>query len=250
MIELYAPGDSWLHRLDPRVKLAGALLGVFACFALPSLPAQIVLLLAAAAILWSALRNMERMKRIFGALLPVDALLLLLQPWFAASGRVLWEWGPLQLTVGGLESAALLIIRVNALALVAAIPLLTTPHERFVRALMRLGMPYTWGLTVSLAVRSIPALMGLYGSVREAQEARGWTSGRGGILSRARGLIPVLVATVVAAIRMSDRLAMSMAVRGLGHGPRTTLHELAMRRADWVALGLIALGFGTVIVLA
>ena len=72
-------------------------------------------------------------------------------------------------------------------------------------------------------------------------------------MQRARSYLPVLVATIIAALRLSDNLGMALAARGLGYpARRTVLHDIHFRPADWLAvvvvsfvfLGLVILRFG------
>jgi len=104
--------------------------------------------------------------------------------------------------------------------------------------LVRLGVPYTWGLTLSLTLRFLPALSDLFNKVREAQAARGWVA-EGGLFRRARDYLPVLVAVVIGTLRMGDQLTLALAARGLGTVQRRTVwRELEMRPADrWVLIG-------------
>lgn len=241
--DLYVPRASWLHRADPRVKLWATLLGLVLCVGMQSAPALLAVLLAVNAVLLAARVPADRVRWVWARMAPITALILALQPWFAPGGQELWALGPLRLTEGGLLSAVTFAVRANALAFVAMLPLLTTPQDALVRGLVRLGMPYTWGLTVSLALRYLPTSYALFTTIRQAQEARGHTVGRGRLLERARSFVPALVATIIAALRLSDQLGMALAVRGLGRGPRTVLYDIRMTRGDWAAAVLVTAAF-------
>ena len=126
-----------------------------------------------------------------------------------------------------------------ALAFVALLPLFSTSRYMLVRGLLRLGLPYSAGLTVMLALRYIPTFLNLFAAIRQAQEARGWLP-QGRLLARLRAFLPVLVAMVIASLRTADQLAMAMAVRGLNANPthRTAWRDIQMRPWDWLAAGL------------
>jgi energy-coupling factor transport system permease protein len=247
--DLYVPRSSPLHRADPRVKLWAALLGILACLSLENIPALLGVLGAVNALLLASGVPWNRVRWVWARMAPITALILILQPWFAPGGAEWWALGPLRLTEGGVHSALSFAVRANALAFVAALPLLTTSQSGLVRGLVRLGMPYTWGLTVSLALRYLPTTYALFTTIRQAQEARGHTVGRGQVVARARSFVPVLVAMIIASLRLSDQLSMAMTVRGLGNGPRTALHEIHMTRADWLAAAGVTLAFGTLMTL-
>ncbi|HQE93844.1 MAG TPA: energy-coupling factor transporter transmembrane component T [Anaerolineae bacterium] len=243
-LDFYVPRDTWLHRLDPRVKLWEMLLGFVTAFLLPYWWAQgafllgLHLLLLYSHIPWSALRRLWRqMAWLVG-------LILVLQPFFAPAGAVLVALGPLRLTVGGLIEAVLLAARALVIAFIIGVLLFTTDQRALVQAFVRLGMPYSWGLTFSLTLRFLPAIQQLFVTVREAQAARGWVV-EGNLFRRLRDYLPVLVAVIIGTLRMSDRLTLALAARGLAStAPRTVWRDLRMRPPDWITFIVSALAFG------
>jgi len=252
--DFYLPRDSALHRLDPRAKLWAVLLAGVACFLFRSVALLAGLLLLAHLALLSARIPPERLRWLWARLLPLLAMILVLQPFFAPGpGPDLFRLGPLRLTVAGLLDGLSYALRAATLAFVAAVLLLTTDPNRLVQGLVKLGLPYPWGLTVGLAIRYLPTAYGLFVSIGEAQQARGWIVGQGGVLRRARSFIPILVATIIASLRLSDNLGMALAARGLGYpARRTALHDLALTAADWLVVvtttilfaGLLAVRYG------
>jgi energy-coupling factor transport system permease protein len=246
---LYVPRDSWLHRLDARVKLWAALAGIVLCFAVARLPFLVVLYIVTAVVLRLGGIPWWRIGWIARALLPFTILILLLQPWFFPTGETLLQVGPLRLTVDGLHGALTLAVRANVLALLALMPLLTTPEDRVIRGMVKLGLPYRWGLTVTLALRYLPNTAALFSLVGQAQEARGFAAGTGRLWARARSFFPVLIAVIIASIRLSDQLALSMAVRAFGAGPRSTWRDIEMRPLDWLAAGTVSALLGLVLVI-
>ncbi len=245
---LYIARDSWLHRLDARVKLWAALAGIVLCFAASRLPFLVGLYLATALLLRLGGIPWRRIAWIVQALLPFTVLILLLQPWFFQTGQTLIQVGPVRVTTDGVLGALTLAVRANALALLALMPLLTTPEDQIIRGMVKLGLPYRWGLTITLALRYLPNTAALFTVVRQAQEARGFAAGTGRWWARARSFFPVLIAVIIASIRLSDQLALSMAVRGLGTGPRSTWRDIQMRPVDWLAAGIVGLAVVAVLV--
>jgi len=245
-LDLYIPGRSWLHRLDPRVKLWGALLGMVSLFLLPKPLQQLFfllglhLLLRAVGIPWRSVLWLWRQTKV------LLIFILVLQPFFVPSGPALVTLGPLRVTAGGLESAVFLALRTMSMTFIAAVLLFTTEQGALVQAFVRLGLPYVWGLTLSLTLRFLPAINALFLSVREAQSARGWVA-EGNFLQRARGYLPVLVAVVIGTLRVSDQLTLALAARGLGSSmQRTVWRDLRMRSEDWwvwVVITVVFLSF-------
>jgi energy-coupling factor transport system permease protein len=244
IFDLYVPGRSWLHRLDPRVKLGATLLGILTTFLLPGPLSEAVFLLGVILTLRSVGVTGEKLRWLWRQMRMLVILILLLQPFFTPAGSALISMGPLQLTWGGIYHAVHLALRALNMSFITGVLLFTTEQRALVRAFVRLGLPYTWGLTLSLTLRFLPALHDLFTTVREAQASRGWVV-EGNPLQRARDYLPVLVAVVIGTLRMGDQLTLALAARGLGTtGRRTTWHDLNMRPTDWAILSGIALSFG------
>ena len=250
VFDLYLPRDSWLHRLDPRTKLWAVLLAAAVGLLFKSVVVLAGLLLLAHLALLAARLPSSTIGRLWLRLLPLLVMILVLQPLFAPGGTELLRLGPLRITADGLLDGVSFALRMAALAFAAAILLVTTESAALVQGLVKLGLPYPWGLTVDLAIRYLPTTYGLFLTVHEAQQARGWIVNRGNVFRRARAYVPILVATIIAALRLSDQLGLALAARGLGYSARrTTLHDIRFSRVDWFAVGLITLAFGGLLAL-
>jgi energy-coupling factor transport system permease protein len=252
--DLYLPRDSWLHRLDPRAKLWIVLIAGTVGLIYKQIAVLACLLILAHLVLLSARVPLGRIRWLWGRLAPLLVMILILQPLFAPGpGPDLVSLGPLRITVSGILDGVSFALRAASLAFLAAVLLITTDPTDLVRGLTKLGLPYSWGLTVGLAIRYLPTTYGLYLTINEAQQARGWIVGKGNLVQRARSYLPILVATIIAALRLSDGLALALAARGLDYpAQRTVLQDIHMRPADWLAIvfstilfaGLVALRYG------
>jgi len=248
VFDTYIPGASFLHRLDPRAKLWATFLCLVLVFLLPNLLCQALFILAIHIILLAVdipIRVLERLWRQMAVLL---VLILVLQPFFSPSGRLLVALGPLWLTSGGILRAMELALRTAGMVFVTCALLFTTPQPALVRAFVKLGLPYAWGLTISLALRFLPAIQDLFHTVRDAQAARGWVA-QGNLLKRFRDYIPVLVAVLISTLRMSDQLTLALAARGLeSTHPRSSWRELQMAGRDWAFLAGVTAAFGLFVI--
>ena len=99
-----------------------------------------------------------------------------------------------------------------------------------------------------MGLRYPSTLQGRYQMTLEAQQARGLRLEGRGPVGRVRAQLPVLIALMVATLRLIDQLAMALEARGFG-GParRTSLRRLRMRGADWLALGVVVVGASAVL---
>ncbi|MCJ7552008.1 MAG: energy-coupling factor transporter transmembrane protein EcfT [Anaerolineae bacterium] len=248
VFDTYIPGASFLHRLDPRAKLWATFLCLVLVFLLPNLLCQALFILAIHIILLAVDIPIGVLGRLWRQMAVLLVLILVLQPFFSPSGRLLVTLGPLWLTSGGILRAMELALRTAGMVFVTCALLLTTPQPALVRAFVKLGLPYAWGLTISLALRFLPAIQDLFHTVRDAQAARGWVA-QGNLLKRFRDYIPVLVAVLISTLRMSDQLTLALAARGLeSTHPRSSWRELQMAGSDWAFLACVTAAFGLLVI--
>jgi energy-coupling factor transport system permease protein len=250
-VDLYVPGRSWLHRIDPRAKLWVVLLATIAVLLFKQIPVLFGLLVLTHVALWSAGIPGDRLRWLWARLAPLLIMILILQPLFvSAVGPELVRWGPVRISVGGILDGVSFALRTATLAFVAAILLLTTDPAQLVRGLVKLGLPYTWGLTVGLAIRYLPTTYGLFLAISEAQQARGWIVSQGGLVRRIRAYLPILVATIIAALRLSDALGLALAARGLGYpARRTVLNDIHFAATDWLVVVVASAAFAGLLML-
>jgi energy-coupling factor transport system permease protein len=248
--DLYVSRQSWVHELDPRTKMAFVgvsfvvlLLAKGLLLPLGYLVLVHLLLLRGAHVPW------KRIGWLWRQLWVVSLLVLMLWPLSNPTGTpVLMQWWRIRITLPGMRQGAVAALRVNALAFAMFVLLVTTDQTSLVQGLVRLGLPFEWGLTLAIGLRYLPSLYGTYGSISDAQRARGWTPERAGVVRRLRTYVPTLVALVISALRLTDTLTLALAARGFRPGyPRTTRLRLRLRTMDWVCLaGLSLLLVGTI----
>jgi energy-coupling factor transport system permease protein len=247
---LYVPGASWLHRLDPRVKLSFALLATMALISLGSFSLFVLFLVCCHGILLLARVPAARIAWAWRLMLPVTILIPLLWPLFStAAGPTLLRLGPLTVTWldvwQGLATAA----RVDAMAFAFFAWLFTTDQTDIVLGFVSLGIPYAWGLTVSIALRYIPTLYTAFEQVMDAQRARGLVISRANPLQAARAYIPALVPMLILTLRTAENLSRALEARAFGAPGRrrTARRQLHFRLVDGLVLALIVTLFGGVI---
>lgn len=245
----YYRADSVIHRLDPRVKLAGTLLFIFQLF-LFSHPVTLALtgLLLAVEITVSNVPfsyMIRGLKSIFFILL----FTVFFQLFFTKGDTALHLW-KITVTWQGIHSACLLSVRFIMLILSSSLmTLTTTPNqltdglERLLSPLKRLHVPvHEVAMMMSIALRFIPILMEEADKIIKAQTARGADFESGGLVRRARSLVPILVPLFTAAFRRADELALAMEARCYRGGEgRTRMKPLKYEKRDGIAYN-IAIG--------
>jgi len=239
----YVRRNTWIHHLDPRVKLAFVLEATVLAFLWPSVWMEVGTVLVCLVLLWQAQIPAKQVARVWRLMLPLMAMVFLLTALFGGgSGTVLLRLGPVTVTAGAVLRGAVLAIRLLALALIIFLWLFTTDQASMVRGFVALRMPYEWGLTLALALRYLPIFAGLFEQVREAQQARGLDLEQRSFWARLRAYHPVLVAMVIGALRNSERLGWALEARAFGAQGvrRSVFHPLHLRRSDLAALAALA----------
>ena len=239
--DLYVPGRSWAHRLDPRVKLL-----FVACFIVLVLVFDNLFFMLGALTLvhllhFSARVPAAKLRFVWKTLLPVAILMALLWTLFYPSGDPVAVFWIVEITVLAIAQGAALGLRILVMAFAVFAWLYTTDQAALVRSLVKVGMPYEWGLVLALALRYIPTFQQSYVLISEAQAARGLEPSGAGF-SRVKRMMPIFVAMIVTSLRASEQLARAIEARALGAPGvrRSVLHEIRFRPADYAACFLLA----------
>lgn len=248
----YYPGDSVVHRLDPRTKLGLSFAFIIVLFLVQGfLPyawlAALVLLVAqiASVPLRVMLRGLRPLKFII-------ALTFILHVFTTRGGVVLWHLGFLRIDSHGLAQGAFLSFRLILLVVATSLLTLTTSPialtdglERILSPGAKLGLPaHELAMMMTIALRFIPTLIDEADKIMRAQLARGADFETGGLIKRAKNLLPLLVPLFVSAFRRADELAMAMEARAYRGGKhRTRLKVLQYTSSDYWAFCLSAIAF-------
>jgi energy-coupling factor transport system permease protein len=241
LFDLYVPTNGWLQRLDPRTKIALVLSGALLFVVFDSVIALLALLAAVHVILLTSRVPAAQIVWVWRQLRRVLVIIVVVFPFFSRlPGLMLFELGPLTVTWTGMLAGVTTATRVVGMSLLFFVILFTTRQNELVRGLVRLGLPFEWGLTLAIALRYIPTFTHAVGQIQQAQAARGWQVERGDLRGRLRGVAPVLVALIIEVLHTGDTLGMALAARGVGAGqPRTVWRDIHFSRGDWLALALI-----------
>jgi energy-coupling factor transport system permease protein len=245
----YYPADSWVHKLDPRLKIIITLVFIVSLFLIRDFFGYAVALIALGgtiALSRVPLRFILRgLKAIFIILLFTFTLNM-----FMTGGTPLIRLGVLTITREGLYNAVFMGIRLVFLIISSSLLTLTTKPikltdgiESLLKPLRALGVPaHELAMMMTIALRFIPTLLEETDKIMKAQMARGADFESGNILRRARNLIPILVPLFISAFRIAQDLAMAMEARCYRGGEgRTRLHALSLGGRDVAAALLTAL---------
>lgn len=240
----YLPGDSVVHRLDPRTKLLISFSFILVLFLVSGWMAY--LLFALSVLLVARVANVP-IRLLIKGLRPLRFIIILtlvLHVFTTRGGITLFELGFLRIESQGLTQGLFLVMRLMLLVVATSLLTLTTSPisltdglERLLAPFQRVGVPaHELAMMMTIALRFIPTLIEEAEKIRRAQLARGADFESGGLVQRAKSLLPLLVPLFVSAFRRADDLAMAMEARGYRGGQhRTKLKVLRYTGLDTAA---------------
>ena len=238
----YFPGDSILHRLDPRAKILLTVFYIVALFMAKNiLSYSLMFATLTGCILVShvGFRVLVRgMKPILSIVVFTAILNLFYTP---GEGEPLVAFWIFKIYWEGIRTAFFMVLRI--MMLISSPILLTDALESLLGPLKKLRLPiHELAMMMSIALRFIPTLIEETDKIMAAQKARGADFDSGNLLEKAKALIPLLVPLFISAFRRADELAVAMECRCYHGGEgRTRMRQLKYAGRDYTAL---LLGFG------
>lgn len=239
----YFPGKSIIHQLDPRVKVLLTLFHIIFIFIAGNFSSLgLMTVFTIMTMILSGVPIGRYIRGIRGVLFVV--LITSVLNLFYGGGTVLVQWGFLQITTGGIRNMVFIAIRIIVLVLMSSVLTYTTSPTQLTDALERLMKPlkifrirvHEIAMMMTIALRFVPTLLEETDKIMSAQKARGADLESGGMISRVKGLIPVLIPLFVSSFRRAYDLAMAMECRCYNGGEgRTKMKVLHITAKDIIA---------------
>ena len=246
----YIPGDSIIHRLDPRSKLLAMFLLIVISFWANNPVTNLLLFVVTGIFISLSGVPLSFFIKGLRSMFFLIAFTTIFQLFFITGGQVLWEIGFIKITSHGIEQAGIifcrfvLIIFYSTLLTLTTMPLsLATAVESLLGPLKRFKVPvHEIGLMLSMSLRFVPTLMDDTIRIMNAQKARGVDFGEGSIIQKVKAMIPILIPLFATSLKRADSLATAMEARGYQGGVgRSQYRQLSWMRKDSIALILISL---------
>ncbi len=252
----YYPGDSWIHKLDPRIKIVTTLLYIIALFVVKDFMGFAVAFVALETVVILSKVPRSYMWRGLKPVMFIIAFTIVINL-FMQDGEILVRLGVLHITKEGLHMAAFMAIRLVLLIIGSSLLTLTTRPigltdgiEALLTPLKRVGVPaHELAMMMTIALRFIPTLLEETDKIMKAQQARGADFETGSLFSRAKALVPILVPLFISAFRIAQDLAMAMEARCYG-GPvkRTRMNAMKFQKQDVIATVLLIVYLSIVVI--
>ena len=238
----YIPGDSLIHRLDPRAKIFLTFVFMVICFLIDSFLGYGI---SALFLLLIILVSGVPIKMVFRGLKPIFAILIfttLINMW-TTPGKVIWSWWIFKISREGFWRALFIALRITQLVTGTTLLTLTTSPlqltdglEAIFSPLKPIGFPaHEIAMMTSIALRFIPTLFEEADKIMKAQKARGANFESKRLLDTAKAMIPLMVPLFLNAIKRADELGIAMEARCYRGGEgRTRLNPLVFTQKDLV----------------
>lgn len=248
IIGRYIPGNSPLHKMDPRAKLLLIFFYVFIVFIANSVLTYALLGIYTLAIV---ILTKVPLRYILSGLKPILWVILftfILHIFLTKEGDLLVDFGWLKIYEGGLKQGIFISLRLLYLIIMTTILTLTsTPieitdgMESLLAPFKKIGLPtHELALMMSISLRFIPTLMQETEKIMKAQAARGVEFTSGPIKDRMKAVVPLLIPLFISSFKRAEELAIAMEARGYRGGEgRTKLRLLQWRGLDTFMLVLL-----------
>lgn len=249
----FFPGDSVLHRIDPRAKILISILFLTMIFGATTLWS-----LLAVTFLTFLLPVIGRipMKTVMKAIKPLRWIIIIMMLLFVLNGKgdgyhIIWAWKFITISWEGIIKAVCVSLRIVVLVVSVSVILSYTTSpialadaiEELLAPLKKIKVPvHDFAMMITIAIRFIPILVEETDKIMSAQAARGADFTSGSLLRRAKALIPVFIPLFVSSVRHADNLATAMECRCYhGGSGRTRMRRLSYTTLDYTALFVMAL---------
>lgn len=254
----FFPGQSFLHKMDPRMKLILTFALIIVVFVSQGF---VGLGLILAFVMLMAKSSGIPLKYIVRGLKPIFVIVIftfVLNVLFQTGGEVIFKLWFIKVTDEGLRMAFFLAARLVLLVVASQLLTLTTSPialtdglESLMRPLKKIHFPaHEIAMMMSIALRFIPTLMDETNKIMKAQMARGADFESGNIIQRAKAMVPLLVPLFVGSFRRAEELALAMEARCYHGGEgRTRMRQLKYGHRDAIAAGVMAAMLAAVILL-
>jgi ABC-type cobalt transport system, permease component CbiQ and related transporters len=253
----YVPGDSFIHKLDPRAKIMLMIAYIVAVFLVQRIEIFALVIIFTVAV---TLLSKVSITYLFKALKPMKFLLplmFLMNLFLIRTGDLLVEWWIFKIYSDGLKNAVFIVLRLATLVAGTSLLTLTTTPIALTDGLEKLLAPlkvirfpvHELAMMMTIALRFIPTLIEEADKIMKAQLARGADFESGNVFKRAKAMLPILIPLFVNSFRRADELAMAMESRCYHGGKgRTRMRVLRFTWRDLVAVLVMAALIAAIVV--
>ena len=253
----FFPGNSVIHRIDPRMKIVLTLVFIIVIFLCKNFFSLALMVVTLGVMIACSKISIKLMLRGIKPIVFIIVFTAILNIFYTDTGRVLVDYKFITITTGGIYTAIFMAVRIICLILASSLLTYTTSPTMITDGLERLLSPlkfmknsiHTVAMMMTIALRFIPTLIEEFDKITNAQKARGADLETGGLVQRAKALVPIFIPLFVTSFRRAYELAFAMECRCYKGGEgRTRMKQMKLATVDIVsAFSLIFIGVGVVL---
>ncbi len=254
----YFPGNSIVHKLDPRMKIIITAIFIALLFSATSVYSLLVGVAYLFIIIPVSKIPVKMIIKSLKPIIPIVIFTTILNLFFVRGGKVVLDWWIFTITTEGIRFTVFMVVRIicliagtSMLTYTTSPIVLTDAIERLLSPLKKVKMPvHELAMMMTIALRFIPTLIEETDKIMSAQKARGADIESGGLISRVKALIPIIIPLFISAFRRAEELALAMECRCYQGGEgRTRLKQLKTAPRDYLALAFTLAFLGGAIAL-
>lgn len=244
----FYPVDSYIHKLDARVKIISTLIYIFALFFVRNFIGYIPVFIFLASVIYISKVPLKFILRGLKSIVIIILFTVVLNIFMSSGKTVLFHYGFITVTLEGIYNAGIMALRLIFLIIGSSLLTLTTSPieltdgiEILMKPLKRFGVPsHEIAMMMTIALRFIPTLLEETDKIMNAQTARGADFETGNLIQRAKSMVPILVPLFISAFRRADDLAMAMEARCYrGDEGRTRMKQMVLIKNDYIAFSIV-----------
>ncbi|MGN0522950.1 MAG: energy-coupling factor transporter transmembrane component T family protein [Eubacterium sp.] len=253
----YYPGNSVIHRLDPRMKTILIILMMVAVFICKNYLALGITALATALIILISRVNIKTILKGVKPILIIVLITTLLNLFYGVGEPIVSFW-IFNITLNGINNAVFMASRVLLLIILGLMLTYTTTPTALTDAVESLLKPlklfkvdvHSIAMTMTIALRFIPTLIEEVDKIMSAQKSRGADMESGGIINRVKAIVPVIIPLFISSFRRANELADAMECRCYRGGEgRTKMNVMHLKGLDYLSMLLVILYFTGIVLI-
>jgi energy-coupling factor transport system permease protein len=240
----YIQKDSLFHRLNPITKILWTFTVLIVSF-LFSDPLPVFIILLSNLLIANISGVIRHVLPAIKALFIFSFILILFQIFFVSEGKTLFYVVPYY-NIGKVTDVGLklsLVMSFRMVATVSTIPIMMTATQMtdlVVVLVEKLKIPFKYAFMFITALRFIPTLMSEMEQIMQAQMSRGYDTDTKNPFKKMVIIIPLAIPLLVSSVKKTEKMAISMEVRGFASGPRSYYRKIDMKKADYAVLTVFA----------
>ncbi|WP_303864370.1 energy-coupling factor transporter transmembrane protein EcfT [Alkalibaculum bacchi] len=244
----YNEGDSWIHKLDPRVKLLWLVANLVFVLMFSDTIFLVICFMLILLTTYLSKINLKVYLPMLKIMTVIGIQFILLEGLLIHEGRVLFQIGPFPFYLGGVFIGLNGILRLICLAFSFLQFLMWTSPQELTLLTVKLGLPHKYAILTGMTLYFLPVIEKDLKEIYESQQSRGLELST--IFQKVKGLFPVIMPLILRSLKRTKEVALAMELKGYTrYSTRTFLGSISFKTVDYIALCIMVMYFGSLFAL-